>query len=258
MFFGCGTVAAAVLTGAQVGVFQIAIVWGLGVAIAIHLTSSLSGAHLNPAVTLAMAAWRKFPLKQIAPYIVLQMLGSFAAAAVVYVIFRDAFSAYEMAHGVARGSAGSEATAMVFGEFFPSPGGRALTEEARGMMSHGAAFAAEVIGTSVLALVIFCCTDERNEARPQLLTASLIGLTVTMLISILGPLTMACFNPARDLAPRVFSALAGWGSVPFETNGLGWLTVYVVAPIVGAQLGGAVYALAIRRLYALPLLLGNE
>ena len=99
---------------------------------------------------------------------------------------------------------------MVFGEFFPSPGGHPLTAEARARMSPVAAFGAEVIGTAILLLVIFCVTDERNKARPQMLTAATIGLTVTLLISLLGPLTMACFNPARDLAPRVFSSwLAG-------------------------------------------------
>ena len=83
--------------------------------------------------------------------------------------------------------------------------------------------------------------DERNSNRPQGLTAATIGLTVTLLISLLGPLTMACFNPARDLGPRLFSALAGWGSVPFNANGQGWWTVYIVAPIIGGQLGGAIY-----------------
>jgi glycerol uptake facilitator protein len=62
-----------------------------------------------------------------------------------------------------------------------------------------------------------------------------------MLISLLGPLTMACFNPARDLGPRLFSSMAGWGSVPFTANGTGWLTVYIIAPVVGGLLGGGIY-----------------
>jgi glycerol uptake facilitator protein len=108
-------------------------------------------------------------------------------------------------------------------------------------MSPLAAFGAEVIGTAILVLVISCVTDERNKARPQVLTAAAIGLTVTLLISLLGPLTMACFNPARDFAPRVFSSLAGWGAVPFQVNGFGWLTVYVLAPLLGGILGGGIY-----------------
>jgi glycerol uptake facilitator protein len=116
-------------------------------------------------------------------------------------------------------------------------------------MSPVAAFTAEVVGTAILLLVIFCVTDERNGNRPQLLTAATIGLTVTVLISLFGPLTMACFNPARDLGPRLFSAIAGWRSVPFTTNGLGWLTVYIAAPIIGGLLGGGIYRLFFRAAY---------
>ncbi|MBA3882917.1 MAG: MIP family channel protein [Chthoniobacterales bacterium] len=241
VFFGCGSVCAAVTLGAQVGVFQVAIVWGLGIATAIYLTGSLSSAHLNPAVTIASAAWSRFPARLVAPYILVQMLGAFAAAALLYGIFSGAISSYETKNKITRGASGSEATAMVFGEYFPNPGGKPLTEATREIMSPGRAFAAELAGTAILLLVIFCVTDERNANRPQLLTAATIGLTVTILISILGPLTMACFNPARDFGPRLFSALAGWKAVPFTTNGSGWLTVYVIAPIVGGLLGGAIY-----------------
>ena len=250
VFFGCGSVCAAVLTGAQVGVFQVAIVWGLGIATAIYLTGALSGAHLNPAVTVSMAVWAQFPKGRVAAYIVTQLLGAFAGAAVLYFIFGDALSTFEKTNGIVRGQLGSEASAMVFGEFFPNPGGHPLTSEARARMSSLAAFGAEVIGTEILLLVIFCVTDERNKARPQALTAGTIGLTVTLLISLLGPLTMACFNPARDLSPRIFSALAGWGAVPFATNGWGWLTVYVLAPLIGGLLGGAIYRGVFKTSYA--------
>jgi glycerol uptake facilitator protein len=130
---------------------------------------------------------------------------------------------------------------MVFGEYFPNPGGKPLTDESRGVMPHWQAFAAEVIGTGILVLVILGVTDERNVSFPKMLTAPTIGVTVTLLICILGPLTMACFNPARDLAPRIFSSLAGWGTVPFQANGIGWLTVYCIAPILGGLLGGLTY-----------------
>jgi glycerol uptake facilitator protein len=249
VFFGCGSVCAAVTTGAQVGVFQIAIVWGIGIATAIYLTGSLSSAHLNPAVTIASAVWSRFPGRLVAPYIAVQMLGAFAAAALLYGLFSGSIRAYETKNDIVRGEIGSEATAMVFGEFFPNPGGKPLTGPARATVTPGAAFAAEVIGTAILVLVIFCITDERNVNRPQILTAATIGLTVTILISILGPLTMACFNPARDLGPRLFSAIAGWRSVPFTTNGLGWLSVYIVAPIAGGLLGGGIYRLFFRAAY---------
>ncbi len=249
VFFGCGSVCAAVTLGAQVGVFQVAIVWGLGIATAIYLTGSLSSAHLNPAVTIASAAWSRFPARLVLPYIAIQLIGAFTASALLFGIFGGAIRSYERKHAITRGESGSEATAMVFGEYYPNPGGKALTDEARSVMTTGAAFGAEVVGTAILLLVIFCSTDERNANRPQILTAVTIGLTVTLLISLLGPLTMACFNPARDLGPRLFSAMAGWRMVPFTANGIGWLTVYIIAPIVGGLLGGGIYRVFFRVAY---------
>ncbi|MHB1034745.1 MAG: MIP/aquaporin family protein [Pirellulales bacterium] len=249
VFFGCGGVCASVTTGVQSGAFQVAIVWGLGIATAIYLCGALSGAHLNPAVTVSMAAWGGFPKSRVVPYVVVQCLGAFVASAVLYFVFGDALNAYEKAHHIQRGQPGSEATAMVFGEFYPNPGGRPLTAEVRQRISWLAAFGAEVIGTAVLLLVILCATDERNKSRPRILTAATIGLTVTLLISLFGPLTMACFNPARDFAPRLFSSLAGWGSVPFAANGGGWFTVYIGAPLVGGLLGGGVYRVCFQRAY---------
>src|SRR4051812_32676406 len=237
VFFGCGSVATAVLTGAQVGIFQVAIVWGLGITTAIYLTGSLSGAHLNPAVTVGLAAWGGFPWRNVPRYIVAQFLGALAASLVLFAMYRGTLVSYEAAHHITRGTPGSEATAMIFGEFFPNPGGKPFTDEVRLTVSHSAAFLIEFVGTAILMLVILCVTDVRNASRPHALTAVSIGLTVTILISLLGPLTMAAFNPARDLGPRIFSALAGWGDIPFTTNGAGWLTVYVVAPILGALCG---------------------
>ena len=241
VFFGCGSVCAAVLTGAQVGAFQVAIVWGLGIAIAIYLTVNLSGAHLNPAVTIGLAVWSGFPRGRVGPYVMAQLLGAFAGAAVLFFVFSDALTVFEGANQLVRGQPGSEASAMIFGEYFPNPGGKPLTGEARLKMSPSAAFGAEIIGTAVLMLVVCWAGDERNQARSAGVVPVLIGLTVTLLISLLGPLTMACFNPARDLGPRVFSSLAGWGGVPFAVNGSGWLTVYILAPILGALLGGGLH-----------------
>src|SRR5882757_6462766 len=112
VFFGCGSVASAVLTGAQVGIFQVAIVWGLGIATAIHLTGALSGAHLNPAVTCALATCMDFPFRRVLPYVAAQMTGAIAAAALLHAVFAGPLSAYETAHGIVRGAPGSEASAM--------------------------------------------------------------------------------------------------------------------------------------------------
>src|SRR5476651_1927146 len=108
VFFGCGSVASAVLTGAEVGIFQVAIIWGLGIATAIYLTASLSGAHLNPAVTLSFAVWRGFPWRRVAPYMLCQFLGSILAACVLYLVFADALTVFEHKNGINRGLPGSE------------------------------------------------------------------------------------------------------------------------------------------------------
>ena len=171
-------------------------------------------------------------------YILSQLAGAFLAAAVLFVCFSPAISRFEEKSGIVRGQEGSEASAMVFGEYFPNPGGRPLAEDP--WMPTLTAVAVEVIGTAVLVLVIFSVTDPKNTSQPKSTVPLTIGLTVTLLISLFGPLTMACFNPARDLAPRLFSSMVGWGSVPFTANGSGWLTVYILAPIAGAVLGGGV------------------
>jgi glycerol uptake facilitator protein len=252
VFFGCGVVATSTLTGAQAGLFQVAIVWGLGIALAIHLTNDLSGAHLNPAVSVAIAVWGKLPARRLPGYLVAQCCGAFAAAALLYALFGDLIAHAEAAHNVVRGAAGSEATAMLFGEFFPNPGGKSLAAAIadRGSVSLGTAFLVEATGTAVLVLVIFGCTDLRNCSRPVHFAPVMIGLTVTLLISLFAPLTMAGFNPARDFAPRVFSALAGWGMVPFTANGSGWFIVYILGPLVGGLVGGAIHRLLLRPRYA--------
>jgi glycerol uptake facilitator protein len=249
VFFGCGSVAAAVLTGAQAGIFQVAIVWGLGIATAIYLTGSLSGAHLNPAVTLAFAALDRHPWRRVPGYVITQCLGAFAASAVLYAIFAGPLRSFEAANHIIRGAPGSEASAMIFGEYFPNPSGRPLAFGNSALVPPATAFLIEALGTAVLVLVILCVTDGRNSSRPGVLTAGTIGLTITILISILGPLTMAGLNPARDFAPRLFSAMAGWGSLVFTVNGPGWLLVYIVAPIVGGQAGALAYRFLFQKHY---------
>ncbi len=197
-----------------------------------------------------MAVFGGFPKKLVLPYIGIQMLGAFLAAGVLYLIFSQPIAHYEMHNGIIRGTAGSEASARVFGEFFPSPGDGGLTRQSHTFMGHLPAFFAEVIGTAILLLVIFAVTDPRNKGVPHTLIPLSIGLTVTLLICLLGPLTMACFNPARDFAPRVFSTLVGWGSIPFTANGIGWLTVYIIAPILGGLLGGFIYSKLLKPAYA--------
>lgn len=249
VFFGCGSVCAAVFTGAQVGIVQIAIVWGVGIAVAIYLTSSLSGAHLNPAVTIAFAVFSGFPLRRVPGYLVAQLLGAFFAAMVLHGIFGSMITDYESSKGLTRGAAGSEASAMVYGEYFPNPGGEVLTPQQKETITLPRAFFIECVGTAVLLLVICGLTDRKNKGRSDHLNPILIGLTVTLLISLLAPLTQAGFNPARDLGPRLFSALAGWKEIPFTTNGSGWWLVYLVAPTCGGLLGAGLHRVFLARAY---------
>lgn len=252
VFFGCGVVAAAVLLGAHADLFHVALVWGLGIALAIHLTGDLSGAHLNPAVTCALVACGRFPLRRMVPYVVLQVVAAFVAAAVVHGLFASSLRAFESTRGLVRGQPGSEASAMIHGEFFPNPGGRPLETGGQPRVSAGAAFLVETVGTAVLVLVILAVTDNRNGARPRELAPLAIGLTVTLLIALFAPLTQAGFNPARDLGPRLWSAVAGWGSWPFRANGWGWLTVYILAPLLGGQIGAWTYRLILRPAFSTP------
>jgi glycerol uptake facilitator protein len=246
-----------VLTGAQSGLWQVAIVWGLAIMLAIYAVGAISGAHINPAMTIASMVWRGFPKSRVVPYIGAQLAGAFLAAAILFVLFEPHIAAREAAKGIKRGDPGSEMTAMCYGEYFPAPG--SLGDGAgpyspdahaslNSRMSQGRAFLAEVIGTMILAFMVFALTDNRNPGSPVSGNAPIfIGLTVSALISVLAPLTQACFNPARDFGPRLFASLAGWGSIALPgMQDLSWLTVYIVAPILGAVLGGGLYDFAIR------------
>lgn len=242
VFFGVGAVHAAVLTGAQAGLWQVAVVWGSAIAMAIYALGALSGAHMNPAMTLAFAAWRGFPRRHVIPYIAAQFLGAFAAAATLYALFRGFLLHFEAAHAIVRGAPGSELSAQVYGEYFPNPGIRAALKAADSVVSLPVAMLAEALGTAFLAFFVFAVTDQRNEGRPSgSFPAPFIGLTVALIISIVAPLTQAGLNPARDFGPRLFSFFMGWGQVAIPGPRGGFFTVYILAPIIGALIGGAVW-----------------
>jgi glycerol uptake facilitator protein len=261
VLFGCGAVHAAVLTGAQSGLWQVAIVWGLGVMFAAYLCGAVSGAHINPAITIALAFWGRFEWDKVAGYVAAQVAGAFLAAALLFAMYHGPLGAKERAKGVARGSQGSVITAMCYGEFYPNPGPLASGdkpwsdadwEEYSAQVPTSRAILAEVLGTAVLALVVFGVTDSRNTgAPPAYLAPIIIGLTVAALISIIAPLTQCCLNPARDLGPRLFTFLAGWGTAALPgPNGSGFFTVYILAPIVGAVAGGGTYEYVLRPAFA--------
>ena len=241
--FGLGSLHTAILTSAQVGIGQVAAVWGIGVALAIFATGAVGGAHLNPAITIAFAVFRGFPRPRILPYIASQLFGAIAAAALLYAMYGGAISRFEAAHGIQRGQANSEKSAMIYAEYFPNPTSPAGNES----LGLGGAMLGEAVGTALLAFFIFAVTDARNRGRPGGNLAPLfIGLALAIIISIEGPLTQAGLNPARDFGPRLFAYFAGWGSIAIPGPRGGFFTVYVLAPILGALAGAAVYDFLLR------------
>ncbi len=245
---GIGVVAAAVLTGAQVGLWQVAVVWGAGVTLAIYVTGAVSGAHLNPAVSLAFAIFRadEFPVRRLGAYCVSQVAGAALAGLTVWTFYRTMIARFELAEGIQRGAPGSERSAMIFGEYFPNPGMFGADEAAHALISPAGAAAVEGFGTFILVLVIFALVDSRNcSLAVKSLSPVFIGATVAVIISVLAPLTMGGWNPARDFGPRIVAFFAGWGSiaVPGPSNGF-W--AYIVGPLVGGPLGAAVYEFLLR------------
>ena len=239
VFFGIGSVAVAVATSIDLSLWQIASIWGLAVMVAIYVTGPMSGAHMNPAITIALACWDGFPWRKILPFIGAQFAGAILAAVLVFLCFGGAISEYENAIGVERGKVGSEATAMIFGEYYPNPGGKPLVEE----ISIWKAIWWELWGTAVLAFGVFGIVNWSRRGLPTWLVPILIGVVLACLIYVIAPVTQAGFNPARDFGPRLFSSLAGWGSVPFTTNPWGWWLVYLEAPVAGGIIGGGLWRL---------------
>jgi glycerol uptake facilitator protein len=240
VLFGLGAVHAAVFTQAQVGVWQVAIVWGIGVALAIHVTAAVSGAHLNPAMTVAMGLARRFPWRRAPAYMGAQLAGAFLAAVVMHVMFTAEIAIFEAANNIVRGASGSERSAMAYGEYFPNPG-LATAAQASSHIGEGGAFVVELLATAVLAFVVLRLTDAKNRAATAAGVPWAIGLLVAGLISFAAPLTQACFNPARDFGPRLFAWLAGWGDVAIPGPRGGFFTVYILAPLSGGVLGALLH-----------------
>jgi glycerol uptake facilitator protein len=239
VLFGVGAVHAAVLTGAQGGLWQVAMVWGLAIALAIYAVGAISGAHINPAMTIAFATFRKFPIRKVAPYVLSQLVGAFLAAALLYALYGGVISRFEQSHGLVRGQAGSERSAMVYGDYFPNPIAQDTSPDAVSLVQ---AMLAEGVGTAMLAFFVFAMTDRHNPGRPNgTLFALFIGLGVSIIISIIAPLTQAGLNPARDFGPRLFSYFAGWGSIAIPGPRGGFFTVYILAPVLGGLVGAAGY-----------------
>ncbi len=192
VLFGTGAVAASVVTGAHVGLWQVAVVWGFGVTLAIYATASVSGAHLNPAVSLAFAVLRpdEFPRAKLLPYWGARLAGAVLAGAVVLATFGPFIDRFEDDHGLVRGEDGSQASAMVFGEYFPNPALFGTDAGAFDLVSPLMAVAVEAFGTGVLIFMIFALVDRWNLGKPGAsMTPFFIGFTIAALISLFAPIT---------------------------------------------------------------------
>lgn len=230
MLFGLGVVAMVMLFGSGLpgevvkgGYTNITIGWGLAVTMGIYVAGRVSGAHLNPAVTLALAVFRTFPWRKVALYSLAQTAGAFVASALVFWNYRPAFQKIDPL---------LVKTAGVFTTFpaFPEV--------------PFAGFLDQVIGTALLLLLVFAITDLPGETAGHL-APILIGLIVVAIGMSFGGMHGYAINPARDFGPRVFTALAG-----FQNNGLtdgsGVFWVPIAGPLVGGLLGAALYDFAIR------------
>lgn len=248
VLFGTGAVAASVYSGAQVGLWQVAVVWGFGVSIAIYVTAAISGAHLNPAVTLAFAIRRRrdFPASRVLPYWAAQLAGAALAGLTILWTYGILIERFESERGIVRGEAGSELSAMGFGEYFPNPAMFGTGPDAERLISPLQAAAVEGFGTAILVLVIFAIADRRNVAAPgPRLGPFFIGFTVAVLISLFAPLTQAGWNPARDFGPRIVAFFAGWGDIAIPGPRAGFW-VYIVGPLVGGLVGALFYDRVVR------------
>ncbi|MCA9256122.1 MAG: aquaporin, partial [Phycisphaerales bacterium] len=206
-----------------------------------------SGAHLNPAVTLAFVVFRRFPARRALAYVVGQLIGAMIASAVLYGLFSNIVTAFEKEKGIVRGADGSQLSAMVFGEYFPNPAVFGTNADAFARVTHTQAFCAEAIGTALLVFFIFALIEGRNSGRPGAeLAAIFIGLAVAIIIAIVAPLTQAGLNPARDFGPRLFAYVAGWKSMAIPGPRGGFFSVYILAPLVGGLFGGLIYDRVVR------------
>lgn len=232
LLFGTGVVAMVVLfakgaPGEVVhgGYTNITLAWGLGVTFGVYAAGRVSGAHLNPAVTLALALFRGFPWAKTIPYTLAQTAGAFTGAALVFLNYRPAFESFDPL---------LEKTAGVFCTFPAFPG------------APPAGFFDQVLGTALLLLLIFAVTDERNVTLSPGLAPVVIGLIVVAIGLSFGALHGYAINPARDFGPRLLTVLAGFRNNGL-TDGTGAWWIPIAGPLLGGVLGAGLYDVAIRR-----------
>ena len=227
ILFGAGVVAQFLLSRQTAGSYlSINLGWGLGVTMGCYVAGGVSGAHLNPAVTIALAVHRGFPWKKVAPYALAQTAGAFVAAAVVYLTYVEALARFD---GGIRQVTGAQGTAGIWATY-PQPF----------LSTFPGGFVDQVVGTAILMMLILAITDARNTPPVPGTAPLMVGLLVVGIGASFGFNSGYAINPARDFGPRLFTAIAGWGPEVFRA-GNSWWWVPVAAPVVGAVLGGWAY-----------------
>lgn len=230
LLFGLGVVASVVLFGKGIpgeivngGTTNINIAWGLAVTMGIYVAGKTTGAHLNPAVTVALAAFRGFPWSKVVPYAMAQTAGAFTGAALIFLNYRAAFNHFDP---------NLERTASVFATVPAFP-----ADPMSGWID-------QILGTALLMLMILAITDERNQPPGSNMAPIMVGLIVVAVGMCFGTMHGYAINPARDFGPRLFTAVAG-----FKNTGLdnGVFIVPLVAPLIGGVVGAAVYDFGIRK-----------
>uniref|UniRef100_A0A3P8PKX7 Aquaporin 7 n=1 Tax=Astatotilapia calliptera TaxID=8154 RepID=A0A3P8PKX7_ASTCA len=226
MSLGLGSVAQVVTGQGAFGQYlSINLGFGLAVAMGSHVGGKISGAHMNGAVSFTMCVFRRLPWKMLPLYISAQLLGSFLAAGTIYAVY------YEAIHDYCRGNltvTGEKATAGIFATY-PAP-----------YLSLIAGFFDQVFGTAMLLLCLMALSDQKNKPAPAGSEPAFAGFLVLLIGISLGSNSGYAINPTRDIAPRVFTAMAGWGSDVFRA-GNGWWWVPLVAPPIGGVLGAGLY-----------------
>ncbi|KZT67246.1 major intrinsic protein superfamily membrane channel protein [Daedalea quercina L-15889] len=199
--------------------------WAIGTALGVWFSGGVSGGHINPAVTLAMATFRDFPWRKVPAYIFAQVMGGLCGAGVVYANYFHAIDIYEGGRGIRT----VPGTASLFSTY------------ALDYMTSVSCFFDEFVGTAVLLMVVCAFTDSNNGPPPAGLVPLALFITILGIGAALGMQTAYAINPARDLGPRLFTAMAGYGKEVFTYRSQYWLWCPIIAPIVGALIGTLLY-----------------
>lgn len=205
--------------------------WGFAVMLGVFVAGTISGAHLNPAVTVGLAIRRAIPWSKVGPYIIAQVVGAFVAALLLFIEYQSGFTSLEAKTGLARPVAGDNI-------FYTGP----HTTLGGAVVPTGYAFFDEVLGTFLLVFLILAITDARNSPPLSNMAPLIIGLLVVAIGMSFGVDSGYAINPARDFGPRLLAWFAGWGDNAFPGNGTGY-TAYFWVPIVGPIVGAALAAL---------------